>query len=192
MNFWKLNINRPSGPRTVLLKTEKETLTEEQAMAILHRLPEYADGQNHFISLAPTSYMDACKNYGIKTLTVRDILDDGTVFYREPGETVQITMVRTDENGTQPPLTDLVSVPTFLVEKDCNGNAVRRLFAQIARDFIKKPNAACIFPDKEHGIATWNEFVNIPPAFLKRYGVSITPAHDTMLILEVPMDGNAI
>lgn len=192
MHFWELSTNCSSGPKTVLLKTEKETLTKEQAMSILHRLPKYADGQNTFMGLAPISYMDACKRYIVKTMTIQDTLNDGTVFYREPGKTVQITMVRTDENGTQPPLTDLVSVPAFLVERDCTGNAVIRLFAQIARDFIKTPAAARIFPDKECGIATWNEFVNIPPAFLKRYGVSIAPAHDTMLILELNMGGNAV
>lgn len=181
--------------KSYIVKTPCPSLSQWRAIDILKQSQNLQDEKNYEIHFEEIDYETACKipaRGGIKNKTVLDELRDGTVFYREPGHTTQITIVRTDPNGDQLPLTDIVTVPAFLVNKDCNGKAVKQLMKQIANEFLQTPNAQSVFPDMKYRIATWNEFVNIPAPFLSRYGVSITPAHDTMLVMEVSMDSNVI
>lgn len=173
------------------LKTLSPDLTVEQAAVIIAKTSgldgAVFQGKNMSLYRVPDDSREArC----LQDAVVMDVLPDGTRFFRKPNHTVNITVTRIDRNGSQGTLTDILSVPSFLVNSDCTGKAVKRFFRQIAEDFVDTyGEAQDVFPFFKDGVLDWNSFFNLPSEWLAGYGVIITPV-DTYLSLDAGMDEN--
>lgn len=139
--------------------------------------------------------------------TIRAILErpEGNyMYYRRPGQTTPITIIRTSDEGE--PYTDVVRVPACVAENDTNGTRARELFKQIMLEFAEETTPVDHltpqhFMDARRNIwsdakdnelpdvsmTTWNDVFKLPEDFLKRYHVSIKPI-DNALTMELNMD----
>lgn len=154
------------------------------------------------------SKTNTAANYEVeRCCTVRAILErpEGSyVYYRKPGQTTAITVIRTSDEGE--PYTDVVRIPACVAENDTNGSRTRELFKQIMLEFAEETTPVDhltplhfmdarknIWSDAKDnelpdvGMTTWNDVFKIPEDFLKRYHVSIEPI-DNVLTMELDMD----
>lgn len=122
-----------------------------------------------------------------KALTVRLKLDSNVDAYIIPDCPTAIALIRHDANaddantvGSCGDRIDIVYIPNCIVNADCTGSASIDLLQQIFMEY-KEAN-----PDADIG-STWNDIVNIPSEFLKRYNVRIEPV-DVAGTLRVNMD----
>lgn len=173
------------------LKTLSPDLTVEQAAVIITKTSGLDRAAFHGKTMSLLQVPDDGREARcLRDATVIDILPDGVRFFRRPGHTVNVTVTRIDRNGSQGTLTDILSVPSFLVNSDCTGKAVKRLFRQIAEDFVDTyGEAQDVFPFFKDGVLDWNSFFKLPSEWLAGYGVTITPI-DTYLSLDAGMDEN--
>lgn len=109
-------------------------------------------------------------------------LTDDILFYREPGHALPISLIQKNQDGTIVAV-DTVTVPNYLIDIDCNGTAIHLLFKQITRDAHKAGLFAYLNKTKAEDIDYW-AFTRLPPAFLNKYGVTITP-QDVYHVIEV-------
>lgn len=139
--------------------------------------------------------------------TIRSVLErpEGNyIYYRRPGQTTEITIIRTSDEGE--PYTDVVRVPACVAENDTDGSRTRELFKQIMLEFAEETTPVDhltpqhfmdarknIWSDAKDNelpdvsMTTWNDVFKIPEDFLKRYHVSIEPI-DNVLTMQLDMD----
>ena len=108
---------------------------------------------------------------------------DGEPFllYIPPKGAVRITLDRIDRNSTpeQTYPNDFL-VPSNIYNMDCDGSAVKRLFAQILCEYASrntKPNRP-----------TWHGIVGVPNRFMRKYGVC--QLDDPQVVMVLAVDGN--
>lgn len=99
------------------------------------------------------------------------------LLYIPPEGAVRITLDRIDRNSTpaQTYPNDFL-VPSNVYNMDCDGSAVKRLFAQILCEYAGRD------------LPTWHGIVGIPNGFMKKYGVY--PLDDPQVVMVLAVDGD--
>lgn len=106
-------------------------------------------------------------------------------YYICPEGACRISVHRFDRNTTES-YTDQFLVPSNILNMDCDGKYVKKLFRQIAREFNQTENKPTC------DVFTWHDFVSIPNEFLKQYGVKQLERPDIMLYVNVDANENLI
>lgn len=102
--------------------------------------------------------------------------------------TVDVCLIRTDPDGEQLPLVDVLTVPASVADGVPHA-AVDRVFdllVKIANDFKNTPEGRAATNDGRDPVLPVH-VLDAPPEFLARYGVSARPV-DTELTLEIRVD----
>lgn len=186
------------------IRTEIEDLQPDVAaelVSIIHGAKH--DGEPTVTPIAENT--PACNEVS-KSCTIRSILErpEGSyVYYRKPGQTTAVTVIRTSDEGES--YADVVRVPACVAEGD-DGTRVKALFMQIMLDFaaettpvthltpesFMEARKSIWFGVKDNEMpdvstTLWNDVFKLPEDFLARYHVSIQPV-DNQLTLEFDMD----
>lgn len=102
-------------------------------------------------------------------------------YYAYPEGDARVVLHRHDEN-TGENLSNEYVVPLNVVNVDCTGAALKRLFVQIARDYVDT-----VGTDPE--MFTWHDFIGIPTKFLAKYGVK--PVENPNILCDVTVTANS-
>lgn len=112
---------------------------------------------------------------------------DGEPFllYIPPEGAVRITLDRIDRNSTpeQTYPNDFL-VPSNIYNMDCDGSAVKRLFAQILCEYASR--------DPKRNRPTWHGIVGVPNRFMRKYGVCQLDDPQVVMVLAVDGGGDPL
>lgn len=114
----------------------------------------------------------------------------GCDYYIHP-DGVSIIAINRHDMNTDEIYTNRFKVPSNILNMDCDGKAIRRLFAQIVEEYNSTKSVRRLFAQtvKEYDAAdvvTWHDAITmIPNKFMQAYGVEMLPEPDIMLDLTV-------
>lgn len=114
----------------------------------------------------------------------------GCDYYIHP-DGVSIIAINRHDMNTDEIYANRFKVPSNILNMDCDGKAIRRLFAQIVEEYNSTKSVRRLFAQtvKEYDAAdvvTWQDAITmIPNKFMQAYGVEMLPEPDIMLDLTV-------
>ena len=114
----------------------------------------------------------------------------GCDYYIHP-DGVSIIAINRHDMNTDEIYANRFKVPSNILNMDCDGTAIRRLFAQIVEEYNSTKSVRRLFAQtvKEYDAAdvvTWHDAITmIPNKFMQAYGVEMLPEPDIMLDLTV-------
>lgn len=114
----------------------------------------------------------------------------GCDYYIHP-DGVSIIAINRHDMNTDEIYANRFKVPSNILNMDCDGTAIRRLFAQIVEEYNSTKSVRRLFAQtvKEYDAAdvvTWQDAITmIPNKFMQAYGVEMLPEPDIMLDLTV-------
>lgn len=114
----------------------------------------------------------------------------GCDYYIHP-DGVSIIAINRHDMNTDEIYANRFKVPSNILNMDCDGKAIRRLFAQIVEEYNSTKAVRRLFAQtvKEYDAAdvvTWHDAITmIPNKFMQAYGVEMLPEPDIMLDLTV-------
>lgn len=114
----------------------------------------------------------------------------GCDYYIHP-DGVSIIAINRHDMNTDEIYANRFKVPSNILNMDCDGKAIRRLFAQIVEEYNSTKSVRRLFAQtvKEYDAAdvvTWHDAITmIPNKFMQAYGVEMLPEPDIMLDLTV-------
>lgn len=115
----------------------------------------------------------------------------GCDYYIHPDGASIISINRHDMN-TDEIYASLFKVPSNILNMDCDGKAIRQLFAQIVEEYNSTKAVRRLFAqtvkeyDAAADVVTWHDTITmIPNKFMQAYGVEMLPEPDIMLDLTV-------
>lgn len=114
----------------------------------------------------------------------------GCDYYIHP-DGVSIIAINRHDMNTDEIYANRFKVPSNILNMDCDGKAIRQLFAQIVEEYNSTKSVRRLFAQtvKEYDAAdvvTWHDAITmIPNKFMQAYGVEMLPEPDIMLDLTV-------
>lgn len=114
----------------------------------------------------------------------------GCDYYIHP-DGVSIIAINRHDMNTDEIYANRFKVPSNILNMDCDGTAIRQLFAQIVEEYNSTKSVRRLFAQtvKEYDAAdvvTWHDAITmIPNKFMQAYGVEMLPEPDIMLDLTV-------
>lgn len=114
----------------------------------------------------------------------------GCDYYIHP-DGVSIIAINRHDMNTDEIYANRFKVPSNILNMDCDGKAIRQLFAQIVEEYNSTKAVRRLFAQtvKEYDAAdvvTWHDAITmIPNKFMQAYGVEMLPEPDIMLDLTV-------
>lgn len=111
------------------------------------------------------------------------------VVYVPPEGAIRVTLDRVDRNVT-PEVTYLndFMVPSNVYNMDCNGTALKRLFAQAAYEWACDKFVRGKGPEPVRDLISWDDVVGVPSYFMSRYGIKPLDEPNIAMVLTVGVD----
>ena len=157
---------------------------EETAAMLLRSRPEHNSDLAHYSKTRPEDIKSIrpMPSESIHGFTIRFHNEQYNFdWYTYPEGECRVMLHRHDENTSEDLSNDFI-VPSNVVNADYTGEAVKRLFEQIAEEYVE---AQRLRSNPEFAGFNWHDFIGIPEQFMKKYGVQPIAHPDIMCDITV-------
>lgn len=144
-------------------------------------------GPGDILSVDPAPVVSAAHTIAVPSGITVD--NKPLVMYVHHEGAVRITLTRIDRNVTpEATYPNDFMVPSNIYNMDCDGTALRRLFAQAAYEWAYDKFLRGKGPEPVADRISWDDVVGVPAYFMGRYGIKPLDEPEVAMVLTVGID----